>query len=238
MAQTSQSPLPADDANRIAVTKIQKIIASRMLASKQNIPTFYLKESADVTDLASFRRQFGRSQKVKIGTNDCIIFAMGRAVEKFSLMAGQLVDEYIQIAPTVNIGLAVAAPQGLVVPVIKDVQKKTLVQIAADTQLLTDKARSNALALTDLEGACITLTNLGVYEIESFYAVSLPGQCSIAAVGKTLDTCVPKDGGFTNRKMMAITVSADYRIVTATYAAAFLNCVIDQLQNPPSLAAE
>ena len=238
MAQTSESPLPANDANRIAVTKIQKIIASRMLASKQNIPCFYLKESADVTDLAGFRRQFGRLHKVKIGTNDCIIFAMARSVEKYPLMVGQLVGDYIQIAPTVNVGLAVAAPQGLVVPVIKDAHKKTLLKIAADTQHLTDKARSNALTLIDLEGACITLTNLGVYEIESFYAVSPPGQCSIAAVGKTLDTCVPKDGGFVNRKMMAITVSADYRIVTATYAAAFLNCVIDQLQNPQLLSIE
>jgi pyruvate dehydrogenase E2 component (dihydrolipoamide acetyltransferase) len=236
MAQTSQSPLPPNDANRIAVTKIQKIIASRMLTSKQNIPSFYLKESADVTDLAGFRRQFGRSQKAKIGTNDCIIFAMARAVEKYPLMAGQLVGDHIEIAPTVNVGFAVAAPQGLVVPVIKDAHTKTLIQIAADTVLLTDKARSNKLIPADLEAACITLTNLGVYEIESFYAVSPPGQCSIAAVGKTLDTCIPKDGGFVNRKMMAITVSADYRIVTATYAAAFLKCVIDQLQNPDSLA--
>ena len=100
---------------------------------------------------------------------------------------------------------------------------------------MTDKARSNKLTPADLEGACITLSNLGVYEIESFYAVSPPGQCSIVAVGKTIDTCIPKDGGFVNRKMMMITLAADYKVVTATCAAAFLNCIIDQLQNPVSL---
>jgi pyruvate dehydrogenase E2 component (dihydrolipoamide acetyltransferase) len=233
---TSESSLSNNDNSRIVVTRIQKLIASRMLASKQNIPCFYLKESADVTDLAGFRRQFGRSQKVKIGTNDCIICAMARAMEKYPLLAGQLVGDSIEIAPTVNVGLAVAAPQGLVVPVIKDAHKKTIIEIAADTQHLADKARSNKLVPADLEGACITLTNLGVYEIESFYAVSPPGQCSIVAIGKTIDTCIPKDGGFANRKMMMITLSADYRIVTATYAAAFLNCVVNQLQNPESLA--
>ncbi|MDO8304142.1 MAG: 2-oxo acid dehydrogenase subunit E2 [Sedimentisphaerales bacterium] len=235
MVSVSESPASGNTAGRVAVTRIQKIIASRMLASKRDIPCFYLKAQADLTDLAAFRRQFGRSKKVKIGTNDCIICAMARAVEKYPLMAGQLVDDSIQIAPTVNVGLAVAAPQGLVVPVVKNAHKKTLVEIAVDTQLLTDKARSNVLTLADLKGACITLSNLGVYEIESFYAVSPPGQCSIVAVGKTIDTCIPKDGGFVNRKMMMITLAADYKVVTATCAAAFLNCIIDQLQNPDSL---
>jgi pyruvate dehydrogenase E2 component (dihydrolipoamide acetyltransferase) len=219
----------------IPVTRIQKIIASRMLWSKANIPCFYLKEQADLTDLAAFRRQFGRSRGVKISTNDCIICAMARAVAEYPLMAGQLAGDYIEIAQTVSVGLAVAAPQGLVVPVIKDAHKKTLVEIAKDTQTLTDMARSNKLKLADLEGACITLSNLGVYEIESFYAVSPPHQCSIVAVGQTLDMCVPKDGRFVERKMMMITLSADYRVVTATYAAAFLNHIIQQLRNPSTM---
>jgi pyruvate dehydrogenase E2 component (dihydrolipoamide acetyltransferase) len=235
MGSISDSSAFGNDTNRIAVTKNQKIIASRMLASKWNIPCFYLKAQADLTDLAAFRRQYGRSQGAKISTNDCIICAMARAVEKYPLMAGQFVGDHIEISPTVNIGLAVAAPQGLVVPVVKDTHKKTLLEIAADTQNLTNKARSNALTLADLEGACITLSNLGVYEIESFYAVSSPGQCSIVAVGKIIDTCIPKDGGFINRKMMMITLAADYKVVTATCAAAFLNCIIDQLQTPELL---
>jgi pyruvate dehydrogenase E2 component (dihydrolipoamide acetyltransferase) len=144
----------------------------------------------------------------------------------------------IEIAPTVNVGFAVAAPQGLVVPVIKDAQKKTLIEIAKDSQALTDKARSNKLTLIELEGACITLTNLGVYEIESFYAVSSPGQCSIVAVGQAMDAYVFKDGQLTDRKMMMITLSADYKVVTGTYAAAFLNYVIELLENPELLTVQ
>jgi pyruvate dehydrogenase E2 component (dihydrolipoamide acetyltransferase) len=214
MTDNLQLSAHGENAGFVAVTRIQKLIASRMLWSKASIPCFYLKEQADLTELAAFRRQFGRAHGSKISTNDCII----------------------EIAPTVNVGLAVAAPQGLVVPVVKDAHKKTLIEIAKNTQQLTDKARSNKLTLTDLEGACITLSNLGVYEIESFYAVSPPGQCSIVAVGQAIDACIPKDGGFLARKMMMITLSADYRVVTGIYAAAFLNHIIDQLQNPSTMA--
>jgi pyruvate dehydrogenase E2 component (dihydrolipoamide acetyltransferase) len=227
-----------DSGKDIPVTNIQKLIASRMLWSKANIPCFYLKEQADLTDLAGFRRKFGRSSGVKISTNDCIICAMAKATAKYPLMAGQLAGDCIEIAPTVNVGFAVAAPQGLVVPVIKDAQKKTLIEIAKDSQALTDKARSNKLTLIELEGACITLTNLGVYEIESFYAVSSPGQCSIVAVGQAMDAYVFKDGQLADRKMMMITLSADYKVVTGTYAAAFLNYVIELLENPELLTVQ
>jgi pyruvate dehydrogenase E2 component (dihydrolipoamide acetyltransferase) len=237
MAAISEPSGPVEGEQGIPVTRIQKIIASRMLLSKQTIPCFYLKEQADLTDLGVFRRQFGRSTGAKIGTNDCIICAMARAVAKYPLMAGQLAGDFIEIASTVNVGLAVAAPQGLVVPVVKDAHKKTLIEIAKDTKDITDKARSNKLTIADLEGACITLSNLGVYEIESFYAVSPPRQCSIVAVGQAIDMYVPKEGGFADRKMMMITLSADYKVVTATYAAAFLNHIIQQLQNPAMMAA-
>jgi pyruvate dehydrogenase E2 component (dihydrolipoamide acetyltransferase) len=236
MTDNLQLSAHGENAGFVAVTRIQKLIASRMLWSKASIPCFYLKEQADLTELAAFRRQFGRAHGSKISTNDCIICAMARALAKYPLMAGQMVGDFIEIAPTVNVGLAVAAPQGLVVPVVKDAHKKTLIEIAKNTQQLTDKARSNKLTLTDLEGACITLSNLGVYEIESFYAVSPPGQCSIVAVGQAIDACIPKDGGFLARKMMMITLSADYRVVTGIYAAAFLNHIIDQLQNPSTMA--
>jgi pyruvate dehydrogenase E2 component (dihydrolipoamide acetyltransferase) len=227
--------ISTDEGKNIPVTSIQKLIASRMLWSKANIPCFYLKEQADITELAAFRRQFGREAGIKISTNDCIIYAMARGISKYPLMAGQLVGEFVEIAPAVNVGFAVAAPQGLVVPVIKNAENKTLAEIARDSQALTDKARSNKLTLTDLEDACITLTNLGVYEIESFYAVSPPGQCSIAAVGQALDSLVPRGGNMENRKMMMITLSADYKVVTGTYAAAFLNYMIELLQNPAAM---
>jgi pyruvate dehydrogenase E2 component (dihydrolipoamide acetyltransferase) len=224
-----------DENGRIPVSRIQKIIAARMLESKRTIPTFYLRAQADITDLTRMRRELGRSHKAKIGTNDFIIKAMATGVEQFPLMAGQFAGDYIQIAETVNVGLAVAAPQGLVVPVIKNAHRKSLAEIAHDSKTLTDKARSNKLTLTDLTGATITLSNLGVYNIESFLAVAPPGECSILAVGRAVETSVPRDGNFYERKLMSLTIAADHKVVAGAYAAGFLNYIAELLQQPERL---
>jgi pyruvate dehydrogenase E2 component (dihydrolipoamide acetyltransferase) len=219
----------------VPVTNIQKIIAARMLESKRTMPAFYLTIHADLTDMTRLRRELGRSLGAKIGSNDFIMRAMAIAVEKFPLFAGQLKGDVIEIASTVNVGLAVAAPQGLVVPVIKDAHKKSLVKIAEESKILTNKARSNKLSLADLTGCCITLSNLGVYNIESFVAVAPPGECAIVAIGRAVETSLPKDGSVYERKMMALTLAADHRIVNGTYAAQFLECIKGLLENPQEL---
>jgi pyruvate dehydrogenase E2 component (dihydrolipoamide acetyltransferase) len=222
---------------RAPVSRIQKIIAAKMLESKRTMPAFYLTAHADLTEMLHIRRNLGRSLGARIASNDFILKAMALAVEEYPLLAGRIVGEEIHIAPTVNVGFAVAAPHGLVVPVIKDAQRKTLVEIAQDTKMLTDNARANKLRHADLQGACITLSNLGVYNIESFIAVAPPGQCSILAIGRTVEVSVPKDGNFYERKHMAFTLAADHRIVNATHAAAFLRYIIDLLEKPDQIIA-
>ena len=220
---------------KLPVSRIQRIIGSRMLDSKLTKPSFYLRLQVDMTDLSATRREIGRKLKVKLGTNDFLIKAMALGIEQFPLFAADLKGDYLEIAPTVNVGLAIAAAQGLVVPVIKDCHTKPLLDIAKESQHLIEKARANKLTHDDLTGACISLTNLGVYNIESFYAVMPPGQCSILAIGRNIETSVPIEGGFADRKMLAMTLAADYRIVTASYAAQFLNYVKARLENPRSL---
>ena len=122
-------------------------------------------------------------------------------------------------------------PDGLVAPVVKDVQRKDVVQIARESKALIEKARNNKLAPADLEGGCITITNLGAFGIKSFIAIVVPGQCSILGIGQITDTCVPKDGNIMVRKLMDMTLSVDHRIVNGMYAAQFLGLIKKVLEN-------
>jgi pyruvate dehydrogenase E2 component (dihydrolipoamide acetyltransferase) len=122
-------------------------------------------------------------------------------------------------------------PDGLVAPILKDVNKKDIKQIASDGQALIERARSNKLAPTDLEGGCITVSNLGAFGIDNFIPIVVPGQCSILGIGQITDTCVPDNGNILVRKLMNMTLSVDHKVANGAYAARFLDFVKKQLEN-------
>jgi pyruvate dehydrogenase E2 component (dihydrolipoamide acetyltransferase) len=217
----------------IPLTKKQRITAERMVESKRNIPCFYLTIKADVTDLVGLRNKLNETGQAKISYNDFIIRAVAPALQKFPIMTGQLVGDSVKLADTINIGLAVSTPAGLIVPVIKDANKMGLKQIASTIKDLIEKAQSEKLLLTDLEGACITISNLGAFGIESFIPVVIPGQCSILGIGRITDTTVPNKG---DRKLMSMTLSVDHKVANGDYAAQFLDLVKKLLEDPPTLA--
>jgi pyruvate dehydrogenase E2 component (dihydrolipoamide acetyltransferase) len=217
----------------IPLTKKQRITAERMVESKRNIPCFYLSLRADLTDLVELRSKLNESGQMKISYNDFIIRAVALAIQKFPIMSGQLVDDAVKLADTINVGLAVSTPQGLIVPVIKDAHKMDLRQIASVTKGLIEKALNEKLLLTDLEGACITISNLGAFGIESFIPVVIPGQCSILGIGRITDTNVPKKG---DRKLMNMTLSVDHKVVNGDYAAQFLDLVKKLLEDTSTFA--
>ena len=220
---------------RIPLTRIQSLIGQRMLHSKQHKPCFYLSIKADVTELMGLRHEYSKAVSVRVATNDFCIRAMGLAMEKYPLMAGQFDGDHIQIAGSIDIGLAVSAPQGLVVPIIRNADNKPLPQIARETAELVNKARSNNLTPADMAGATITLTGLGMYGIDSFIAIASPCQCGILAIGKPTETIMPIDGNFVIRKMVGFTLAADHRIVNCDYAAGFLKEIAHLLENPKKL---
>ena len=215
----------------IPVNRLQKLIAERMLKSKREIPCFYLTVKADVTDLVESRAKLNETSDLKVSYNDFIIRAVATGVEKFPIMSGQLTDDAIKLADTINIGLAVSAPNGLIAPVVKDAHKKDVKQIATATKALIEKAQNEKLLLTDLEGACITVSNLGAFGIESFIPIVIPGQCSILGVGRITDTCVPDNGNIVVRKLMSLTLSVDHKVADGTYAAQFLDFVKKLLED-------
>ncbi len=220
---------------RVPLSRLGKIIAQRMLQSKREIPCFYLNVKVDVTDMVKVRGGLNKNGGVKVSFNDFIIRALALGIEHYPIMSGQIDGDHIQLADSIGIGLAIAAPEGLVAPIVKDVGKKTLIEIATYCKGLIDRARDSKLSPDDLAGGCITLSNLGAMSIDSFIPIVVPGQCSILGVGKITDTCVPSDGGILVRKMMNMTLSVDHKVVNGAEAAQFLDFVAKLLAEPEKL---
>lgn len=239
--QPAKSTLPETTAeiklgSIVPLSRPQKITAKKMLQSKLEIPCFYLTVKADVTALAELRNSMNDDSNVKISFNVFFMRALAIGLEKFPLMTGQFVDDIIRLPENIGIGLAIYLPQGLVAPVVKNANKKNITEIANDTNALIEKARSNKLTPADLEGGCITVSNLGSFGVESFIPIVVPGQCSILGIGQITDTCLPDNGGIAIRKMMSMTLSVDHRITNGAYSGRFLDFVRKTLQDTSNFA--
>src|SRR4030043_374271 len=178
--------------HHIPLTRIQRLIGRRMVKSKQSKACFYLEAKADVTGLMALRPRLRKSLGVRITTNAFYIHILGLAAEKYPLVVGRLDGDEITIAERINVGFAVNAPQGLVVPVVKNAADKTLAEIAREETLLTDKARDNKLTLEEIEGETIALSNLGQYDIDSFLGIIPPPARRLLSVGNVLGNGVSK----------------------------------------------
>ena len=220
----------------VPVSRIQTITAERMLQSKREIPCFYLSVKANVTGLVKFRNKLNKTGDVKVSYNDFIISAVAIGLEKFPMMTGQLAGDEIRLAESIGVALAIAVPDGLVAPIVQNVNKKTVSQIARESKALIERARSNKLSLDDLKGGCITVSNLGALGIASFIPVVVPGQTSILGIGQIADECVPEEGNILVRKMMSMTLSVDHKVTNGAYAAQFLDFVKQLLEDPSGFA--
>ena len=219
----------------IPLTRIQKLIGERMLKSKLNKPCFYIESKADVTELMSLRPKLSKIRGVKITSNAFFIRALALAARKYPIMVGRIDGDKIQIADAINVGFAVNAPQGVIVPVIKNADKKKLAEIASEEKLFTEKARSNKLALEEMGGETIALSNLGVYGTDSFFGIVPPPTSTILAVGNVVKTAIPDDGKTVVRKITSLTLAVDHRVINGAYAAEFLSFITEQLQTPQQL---
>ena len=226
--------------NQLPLTRIQKLIGSYMQRSKQTKANGYLRMRADLTDLAAMRKTYCKRTQSRVTTNDFFIYAIARAIMKYPLVAATIDEstENLIIADKIGVGFAVAAPQGLVVPVVQNMNKKTLSRIAEESDLLLKKARSNKLTPGDFDGANIVLSGLGMYGIESFYAISPPSASGIISIGNFEETVVPVGDGFATRKMMYVSLAFDQRLVDEFYAVKFLKHVVSLLENPEELTID
>lgn len=225
-------------------SRIQRLIATRMLASKRSKPCFYLEAKADVTELMGMRRKLRKALGVKITSNAFFIHALALAVKEYPLMVGRFVrpdadhpaeGAVIRIADNINVGFAVNTARGLIVPVVKHAESRSLAGIAAEEKRLTAGARSNTLTLADLEGETVAMSNLGAYDIDAFVGIVPPPTSAILAVGKTAPAMVVRDGRPVARKLVSLSLAVDHRIVTSEYAARFLCLITDELNDPARL---
>lgn len=226
------------DPIHVPLTHIQMTIGKRMLLSKQTKPCFYLEAKADVTEMIAVRPKLRKTLGVKITTNAFYIRALSLACEKFPLMIGKLEGDNIHIPHHINVGFAVTAPHGLVVPVVKLANHKSLADIAKDEKRLTEKARANTLTLEDMDNETIALSNLGSYAIDSFIGIIPPQASSIIAISHAAPQLIPQQNKFLERKILTLTLAADHRIINGSYAAKFLACLKDLLQNPATLISQ
>jgi pyruvate dehydrogenase E2 component (dihydrolipoamide acetyltransferase) len=219
----------------IPLTGIQKLIGQRMLNSKRTKPCFYLELKADVTELMSLRHGLKKSLGFRITTSAFYVRALALAAKRYPLMLARLTGDNIEIPDSINVGFAVSAPQGLVVPVVKHADEKSLAEIAHLEKTLTEVALSNRLTPQDLADQTIALSNLGPYGIDSFLAIVPPTTSTILAVGNVINEAVPINGKPAARKMVSLSLAVDHKVINGDYAAKFLSLIKELLQNPQSL---
>jgi pyruvate dehydrogenase E2 component (dihydrolipoamide acetyltransferase) len=232
------APTDQADAEMVKLSRVQLLIARRLTESKQTIPHFYVSSEIDMTDMLAMRQTLNANigeEGVKVTVNDLIVKACAVALEKFPEVNSSLKDDHFVRYKRIHVGMAVDAPTGLVVPVIRDTNTKGVRTIAREAKALIAKARNNKLAPADLEGGTFSVSNLGMMDASNFIAVINPPQAAILAVAATRKQFVPVDGQPVVRDMMTVTMSADHRIISGATVARFLQEVKQLLQNPYSV---
>jgi pyruvate dehydrogenase E2 component (dihydrolipoamide acetyltransferase) len=224
--------VPIGEVESVPLTNIRKTIARRLTAAWQ-APVFQLTVSADMTranELVARNREL--NPDVRVTVTDLLAKVCAQALMRHRDVNVQYAEDALLKFPTANIGIAVAAPQGLIVPVVRSVERLSLVEVGAARADVVGRARENKLTAQDLEDGTFTISNLGMYGIEQFVAVLNPPQAAIIAVGATLDTPVARNGAVEIRPMMTMTLTVDHRAVDGATGADFLRTVKQFLEEP------
>ena len=231
---------PADargDVRFVELTPTQRTIARRMEQSAAQIPSFTVSIDADVTELVALRRG-ARDESAQLPSlNDFVVKASAIALRELPRFNASYVDGRVECYARVNVGVAVAVDDALLVPVVADADRKTLAELAAETRRLAERARDRSLEPGDLSGGTFTVSNLGMFGVTSFTAIVDPPQVAILAVGGVRS--VPADdarGGVVFRDVLTLTLSCDHRVVYGADGARFLARVRDLLARPLVLA--
>jgi pyruvate dehydrogenase E2 component (dihydrolipoyllysine-residue acetyltransferase) len=231
------APAAQPEFDVVELTSTRKTIARRLTEAWQ-APVFQLTVSADASQLVATRERMVellREGETKPTVSDVLTRIVASALMRHRAVNANFVDGKIHRFSAANVGLAVAAPSGLVVPVIRDADRKSVQQIAADRADIVSRARDGKLRLADLEGGTFTISNLGMYGIEQFVAVLNPPQVAILAVGSIEDRVVAYDGEFAAVPTLTMTLTCDHRAIDGSEGAEFLRTV-KQLVESPALA--
>ena len=232
-------PAPSSDlrGERIPLIGMRRTIADRLTASYQNIPHIQFTASVDMTNFNKARKEYNELAEMrgdgKVSVSALLVKIVAMALAEHPWLNSSLQEEAILLHEEINIGLAVALEEGLIVPVIKNADQKGIREIAAEGTDLVTRAREDALTTPDVKGATFTVSNLGPFGVEQFNAIINPPEAGILAVGATTPEVVPLEGGaIAIRPIMRFTLSADHRIVDGAVAANFIADLKAKLENP------
>lgn len=239
VARAEKPPVQLDGDERIPLTSIRRITAQRLTESAA-APHFYLTSVADVGALEKLRTELNAelfADTVKISVTDLLIRACAVVLPAHLDVNSSWGGDHLLRHHRVNIGLAVAVDAGLVVPVIRDANQKSLTEIATDARELIDRARAGKLTPDELTGSTFTISNLGMYGIDHFTAIINPPEAAVLAVGTAQAEAVVRDGQLTAARTCKLTLSIDHRVLDGATAAMFLRDLVKLLEQPLRIIA-
>jgi len=216
-----------------ALSSIGKIMAERTTQSWTTAPHFFLSREVDCTELVAVRKRLGheieRTRGVKLTYTDLLTAIVAQTLRKHPRMNASWTGDAIKANADVNVGLAMAVTDAVVVGVVPNTDAINLGDIASRRRDLTERARTNKLAPADITGATFTISNLGMYQVDSFTAIIVPPQAGILAVGAMKDRLVPVMGGVAVKPMMTLTLSCDHRVLDGARGAMFMQDLVEAL---------
>ncbi|MBM4339326.1 MAG: 2-oxo acid dehydrogenase subunit E2 [Deltaproteobacteria bacterium] len=232
-------PLRKSSEKLIPLKGIRRIIAKRMTESFQNVPHFYLSLEIDMTSCLALhdqlREEVEKRTNLRLTLTDILVKVAASALKDQPIINSRIEGDQIHLIEEINIGVAIALEDGLIVPVVHDADQKSLTEIASTLRGLTQKAKEGKLSLQEVGGGTFTLSNMGMLGIDKFNPIINPPECSILGVGRTVEKPVFHGGEIKVRPMAWFNLSSDHRIVDGATAAQFLNRIKKTVENPPLL---
>jgi pyruvate dehydrogenase E2 component (dihydrolipoamide acetyltransferase) len=232
--RAAPATVPAGEPELVELTSVRKTIARR-LTEAWAAPVFQLGVTADMTETLALRQQLVEHMaegEAKPTVNDVLVRLAAAALVRHRAVNATFDGERITRHPAAHVGIAVAAPQGLVVPVVRDADRRTVQEIARARADLVGRARDNQLKLPDLEGGTFTISNLGMFGVEQFTAVLNPPQVAILAVGSVKDEPVARDGEVVVAPIAHLVLTCDHRAIDGADGAAYLQTLVSLLERP------
>jgi len=236
--EPARPPVPATNgsARRQELTRIQQVIARRMVEAKATVPHFQVQTEVVVDDLLSLRAQLKAGAERPPSVNDFIVKAAALALREFPLANGSYKDDAFELHDHVNVGVAVAADGSLIVPTVVDADTRSVGAIANEVRRLAAAVRDGSITPAELSGATFTVSNLGMYGMTAIAPVINAPQAAILGVGAARQVLARVDGEIVERQLMTLTLSCDHRILYGAEASEFLSRIRDLLEHPLQLA--
>ena len=225
----------ANPSTQERLTPMRQTIARRLLESKQGIPHYRLERTVEVSALLAHRAALNSVAGSRVSVNDLLVRAVGMSLAQHPAVNAHLVgDDVIRFADA-DVAIAVATPSGLLTPVIRAANRKSVTDIGAESRDLAERARAGKLVRSEIEGGTFTISNLGMYGLDRFDAIINPPQVAILAVGAVREVPVVREGTIVAGRVCTLTLSADHRVIDGAVGAAFLDSLANTLVQPSHL---